>query len=149
MTTNDNLANRVVSLEEAIKQFKTSQSIGQGSNTLVKVGRFEDFSASKLSFKSVWWVTVKLTSDGVLSPIIMPRATVKFNGNVIEGAIIYDRYWVLSNHMNQTAFTNPYLTGFQIEDYDQNYAHQNGSIEITGDIYANCYGLLEISNGKD
>ena len=145
--TSDDLSNRLVSLEEGIKQFKTSQAIGQGSNKLIRVGRFEDFAASSLSFSSVWWLTVKFTSDGVLSPIIMPRATVKFNGNVIEGAIIYDRYWVLGNYMNQTAFTNPYLTGFQIEDYDTSYSHQNGNIVVTGDIYANCYGKLEITNG--
>lgn len=143
----DDLSKKLVSIEEGIKQFKTSQAIGQASNKLVRVGRFEDFAASSLTFTSLWWVTVKFTSDGVISPIVMPRATVKFNGSVIEGAIIYDRYWVLGNYINQTAFTNPYLTGFQIEDYDRDYTHQNGSIVITGDIYANCYGLLEITNG--
>lgn len=137
MSTNDNLDNRIVKLEETIKQLKTSQATGQSTSILIKIADI-DLSAS---VKTDAFFVFKFVANDVIGPLVMPRVKVYFNGNLIDGQIDYNRYNILSSWTDQTAFTNPYLTGFQI-GYDS-YTYRNGTLRVVGEVLANCYGVVK------
>ena len=67
-----------------------------------------------------------------------------FNGNNIIGWIDYNRYTVLSDRGNQTAFMNPYLTGFNLSPSpDDPYSSSRRTLRVQGTIYATCRGVIE------
>ena len=105
----DELANKIIQLQEEVNTLKTSQPIGTSSNILIPVYEIDE----TLSTTSSWVLNYKFRSEGVISPLIMPKITVlTFGGSNIIGWIDYNRYTILSDRGNQTAFMNPYLTGF-------------------------------------
>lgn len=133
----DNLDKRIVTLEETIKQMKTSQITGQSTAVLIKVADIDSSATVKTHASFIF----KFVANDVIGPLVMPRVKVYFNGNLIDGQIDYSRYNILGSWTDQTAFTNPYLTGFQI-GYDT-YTYRNGTLRIVGEVFANCYGVVK------
>ena len=142
MLKRDNeLANKIVQLQEEVNTLKTSQPIGTSSNILIPVYEIDE----TLSTTSSWVLNYKFRSEGVISPLIMPKITVlTFGGSNIIGWIDYNRYTTLSDRGNQTAFMNPYLTGFNLSPSpDDPYSSSRKTLRVQGTIYANCRGVIE------
>lgn len=137
----DELANKIIQLQEEVNTLKTSQSIGTSSNILIPVYEIDE----TLSTTSSWLLNYKFRSEGVISPLIMPKITVlTFGGSNIIGWIDYNRYTTLSDRGNQTAFMNPYLTGFNLSpNPDDPYSSSRKTLRVQGTIYANCRGVIE------
>lgn len=137
----DELANKIVQLQEEVNTLKTSQPIGTSSNILIPVYEIDE----TLSTTSSWVLNYKFRSEGVISPLIMPKITVlTFGGSNIIGWIDYNRYTTLSDRGNQTAFMNPYLTGFNLSPSpDDPYSSSRKTLRVQGTIYANCRGVIE------
>ena len=138
---NDELANKIIQLQEEVNTLKTSQPIGTSSNILIPVYEIDE----TLSTTSSWVLNYKFRSEGVISPLIMPKITVlTFGGSNIIGWIDYNRYTTLSDRGNQTAFMNPYLTGFNLSPSpDDPYSSSRKTLRVQGTIYANCRGVIE------
>ena len=138
---NDELANKIIQLQEEVNTLKTSQPIGTSSNILIPVYEIDE----TLSTTSSWLLNYKFRSEGVISPLIMPKITVlTFGGSNIIGWIDYNRYTTLSDRGNQTAFMNPYLTGFNLSPSpDDPYSSSRKTLRVQGTIYANCRGVIE------
>lgn len=142
MLKRDNeLANKIIQLQEEVNTLKTSQPIGTSSNILIPVYEIDE----TLSTTSSWLLNYKFRSEGVISPLIMPKITVlTFGGSNIIGWIDYNRYTTLSDRGNQTAFMNPYLTGFNLSPSpDDPYSSSRKTLRVQGTIYANCRGMIE------
>lgn len=142
MLKRDNeLANKIIQLQEEVNTLKTSQPIGTSSNILIPVYEIDE----TLSTTSSWVLNYKFRSEGVISPLIMPKITVlTFGGSNIIGWIDYNRYTTLSDRGNQTAFMNPYLTGFNLSPSpDDPYSSSRKTLRVQGTIYANCRGVIE------
>lgn len=137
----DELANKIIQLQEEVNTLKTSQPIGTSSNILIPVYEIDE----TLSTTSSWVLNYKFRSEGVISPLIMPKITVlTFDGSNIIGWIDYNRYTTLSDRGNQTAFMNPYLTGFNLSPSpDDPYSSSRNTLRVQGTIYANCRGVIE------
>ena len=137
----DELANKIIQLQEEVNTLKTSQPIGTSSNILIPVYEIDE----TLSTTSSWVLNYKFRSEGVISPLIMPKITVlTFGGSNIIGWIDYNRYTTLSDRGNQTAFMNPYLTGFNLSPSpDDPYSSSRKTLRVQGTIYANCRGVVE------
>lgn len=137
----DELANKIIQLQEEVNTLKTSQPIGTSSNILIPVYEINE----TLSTTSSWLLNYKFRSEGVISPLIMPKITVlTFGGSNIIGWIDYNRYTALSDRGNQTAFMNPYLTGFNLSPSpDDPYSSSRKTLRVQGTIYANCRGVIE------
>lgn len=137
----DELANKIIQLQEEVNTLKTSQPIGTSSNILIPVYEIDE----TLSTTSSWILNYKFRSEGVISPLIMPKITVlTFDGSNIIGWIDYNRYNTLSDRGNQTAFMNPYLTGFNLSPSpDDPYSSSRKTLRVQGTIYANCRGVIE------
>ena len=137
----DELANKIIQLQEEVNTLKTSQPIGTSSNILIPVYEINE----TLSTTSSWVLNYKFRSEGVISPLIMPKITVlTFGGSNIIGWIDYNRYTTLSDRGNQTAFMNPYLTGFNLSPSpDDPYSSSRKTLRVQGTIYANCRGVIE------
>lgn len=137
----DELANKIIQLQEEVNTLKTSQPIGTSSNILIPVYEIDE----TLSTTSSWILNYKFRSEGVISPLIMPKITVlTFGGSNIIGWIDYNRYTTLSDRGNQTAFMNPYLTGFNLSPSpDDPYSSSRKTLRVQGTIYANCRGVIE------
>lgn len=142
MLKRDNeLANKIIQLQEEVNTLKTSQPIGTSSNILIPVYEIDE----TLSTTSSWVLNYKFRSEDVISPLIMPKITVlTFGGSNIIGWIDYNRYTTLSDRGNQTAFMNPYLTGFNLSPSpDDPYSSSRKTLRVQGTIYANCRGVIE------
>lgn len=137
----DELANKIIQLQEEVNTLKTSQPIGTSSNILIPVYEIDE----TLSTTSSWVLNYKFRSEGVISPLIMPKITVlTFGGSNIIGWIDYNRYTTLSDRGNQTAFMNPYLTGFNLSPSpDDPNSSSRKTLRVQGTIYANCRGVIE------
>lgn len=137
----DELANKIIQLQEEVNTLKTSQPIGTSSNILIPVYEINE----TVSTTSSWLLNYKFRSEGVISPLIMPKITVlTFGGSNIIGWIDYNRYTTLSDRGNQTAFMNPYLTGFNLSPSpDDPYSSSRKTLRVQGTIYANCRGVIE------
>lgn len=137
----DELANKIIQLQEEVNTLKTSQPIGTSSNILIPVYEIDE----TLSTTSSWVLNYKFRSEGVISPLIMPKITVlTFGGSNIIGWIDYNRYTTLSDRGSQTAFMNPYLTGFNLSPSpDDPYSSSRKTLRVQGTIYANCRGVIE------
>lgn len=137
----DELANKIIQLQEEVNTLKTSQPIGTSSNILIPVYEIDE----TLSTTSSWLLNYKFRSEGVISPLIMPKITVlTFGGSNIIGWIDYNRYTTLSDRGNQTAFMNPYLTGFNLSPSpDDPYSSSRKTLRVKGTVYANCRGVIE------
>lgn len=137
----DELVNKIIQLQEEVNTLKTSQPIGTSSNILIPVYEIDE----TLSTTSSWVLNYKFRSEGVISPLIMPKITVlTFGGSNIIGWIDYNRYTTLSDRGNQTAFMNPYLTGFNLSPSpDDPYSSSRKTLRVQGTIYANCRGVIE------
>ena len=137
----DELANKIIQLQEEVNTLKTSQPIGTSSNILIPVYEIDE----TLSTTSSWVLNYKFRSEGIISPLIMPKITVlTFGGSNIIGWIDYNRYTTLSDRGNQTAFMNPYLTGFNLSPSpDDPYSSSRKTLRVQGTIYANCRGVIE------
>ena len=137
----DELANKIIQLQEEVNTLKTSQPIGTSSNILIPVYEIDE----TLSTTSSWVLNYKFRSEDVISPLIMPKITVlTFGGSNIIGWIDYNRYTTLSDRGNQTAFMNPYLTGFNLSPSpDDPYSSSRKTLRVQGTIYANCRGVIE------
>ena len=137
----DELANKIIQLQEEVNTLKTSQPIGTSSNILIPVYKIDE----TLSTTSSWLLNYKFRSEGVISPLIMPKITVlTFGDSNIIGWIDYNRYTTLSDRGNQTAFMNPYLTGFNLSPSpDDPYSSSRKTLRVQGTIYANCRGVIE------
>lgn len=137
----DELANKIIQLQEEVNTLKTSQPIGTSSNILIPVYEIDE----TLSTTSSWLLNYKFRSEGVISPLTMPKITVlTFGGSNIIGWIDYNRYTTLSDRGNQTAFMNPYLTGFNLSPSpDDPYSSSRKTLRVQGTIYANCRGVIE------
>lgn len=137
----DELANKIIQLQEEVNTLKTSQPIGTSSNILIPVYEIDE----TLSTTSSWVLNYKFRSEGVISPLIMPKITVlTFGGSNIIGWIDYNRYTTLADRGNQTAFMNPYLTGFNLSPSpDDPYSSSRKTLRVQGTIYANCRGVIE------
>ena len=137
----DELANKIIQLQEEVNTLKTSQPIGTSSNILIPIYEIDE----TLSTTSSWLLNYKFRSEGVISPLIMPKITVlTFGGSNIIGWIDYNRYITLSDRGNQTAFMNPYLTGFNLSPSpDDPYGSSRKTLRVQGTIYANCRGVIE------
>ena len=137
----DELVNKIIQLQEEVNTLKTSQPIGTSSNILVPVYEIDE----TVSTTSSWLLNYKFRSEGVISPLIMPKITVlTFGGSNIIGWIDYNRYTTLSDRGNQTAFMNPYLTGFNLSPSpDDPYSSSRKTLRVQGTIYANCRGVIE------
>lgn len=137
----DELVNKIIQLQEEVNTLKTSQPIGTSSNILIPVYEIDE----TLSTTSSWILNYKFRSEGVISPLIMPKITVlTFGGSNIIGWIDYNRYTTLSDRGNQTAFMNPYLTGFNLSPSpDDPYSSSRKTLRVQGTIYANCRGVIE------
>ena len=137
----DELANKIIQLQEEVNTLKTSQPIGTSSNILIPVYEIDE----TLSTTSSWVLNYKFRSEGVISPLIMPKiTTLTFGGSNIIGWIDYNRYTTLSDRGNQTAFMNPYLTGFNLSPSpDDPHSSSRKTLRVQGTIYANCRGVIE------
>ena len=135
---NADLASRIVSLEQGIKEIKTSQPIGSGSNILVPVkyvnyvfdyGGVNGFSRSYV-----------FTASDTYFPIIAPKLTATFNGSPTSvPAFTYDEYGIY--YPDCYSPSNPKQAIFELT-VNPGYPYTQGRYIVSGTIYANCYGML-------
>ena len=145
MIANDDLSDRLVDIEQSIKELKTSQAIGQSSIFLVKVADV-DLSKTYSGYFFPWFYA-EFRSNEKICPLIMPRLTLYLNGSKIAGVIDYNRY----NVLNQLSLSDPYLAAFDVRLPGDYIPPSSGTVRIVGQIYANCYGVMsrmELTNGQ-
>ena len=138
-TANDELSNRIVKIEQDIKELKTSQSIGQATAVLIKVSDI-DLTKSFTDYMTPW-LMIEFVSSDTISPLIMPKVKIYYNGSLASGYIDYNRYNVLGTYLDYTGFANPYMTGCSINPSVG--IVQSGTIRIVGEVFANCYGNIK------
>lgn len=143
------LANRIVSLEQEIKEMKTSQSVGSGSNILVPVKEvnyvFNYGGSGSNGFNRIY----VFEATSMFFPIIAPKLTATFNGsptNVPE--FTYDAYGIY--YPSCYSPSNPKQSIFELSIVPD-YPYTSGTYTVSGTIYANCYGTLRafLSDGSE
>lgn len=134
------LPEKIHQLEQDIIQFKASQDIGSSSSRIQKVATL-DYTGSSTGAK--YFVGV-FKSKNVVHPLIMPRMTIKANGQVVSGcgfnndtvsmlAQLYDKGTVNDNIFDE------YTTGFYLA-----VLNQSGTITLEGTLYSTCEGTFTL-----
>ena len=141
------MINKIVQLEESIKQFKASQLLGSSSARIIPV---YDADIS-ITVGIAGWVSFRYTTDRAVNPIVMPRLEVRVDGNLVkygsQDAVMlsYDDYDVAINFKESTGtwqLPDERMAGctLRILPYDINTSH---TVTIKGTIYAVAEGKVE------
>lgn len=139
---NNELAKRIITLQENIKTLKTSQKIGTGTGILIPVYTLNQ-SFTNLNNQTPS-VTLVFTSESTLRPIVTPYVTATHNGNLTDSLVIsYDYSSVIGNVPGYLP-SNPLQTLCNI--WVQSDYGISGSVNITGMIYANCRGTMTLAD---
>lgn len=139
---NNELAKRIITLQENIKTLKTSQKMGTGTGILIPVYTLNQ-SFTNLNNQTPS-VTLVFTSESTLRPIITPYVTATHNGNLTDSLVISYDYSSLITNVPGYSPSNPLQTLCNI--WVQSDYGINGSVNITGMIYANCRGTMTLAD---
>ena len=138
---NNELAKRIIALQENIKNLKTSQKMGTGTGILIPVYTLNQ-SFTNLNNQTPT-VTLVFTSESTLRPIVTPYVTATHNGSLTDSLVIsYDYPSVIANVPGYSP-GNPLQTLCNI--WVQSDYGISGSVNITGMIYANCRGTITLA----
>lgn len=151
-----NLANRIVMLEEQLKQYNTSQPIGQGSNQRRLVGSFSIFDNTVTSLS----LDIVFLSDGLIYPLLMVEADMYINGVKKSASLNFDRRSALDHVATKSQFSNLFLSpnnplanGLTMQaSVTQLFPSSEWNaknFEIRGNIYANTTGVCHWVYGSD
>ena len=139
---NNELAKRIITLQENIKTLKTSQKMGTGTGILIPVYTLNQ-SFTNLNNQTPS-VTLVFTSENTLRPIITPYVTATHNGNLTDSLVISYDYSSLITNVPGYPPSNPLQTLCNI--WVQSDYGISGSVNITGMIYANCRGTMTLAD---
>ena len=139
---NNELAKRIITLQENIKTLKTSQKMGTGTGILIPVYTLNQ-SFTNLNNQTPS-VTLVFTSESTLRPIITPYVTATHNGNLTDSLVISYDYSSLITNVSGYPPSNPLQTLCNI--WVQSDYGISGSVNITGMIYANCRGTMTLAD---
>lgn len=144
---NMDLADRIVALEQEIKELKTSQSVGSGSNILIPVKNVNYvFNYDGVQgFNRIY--VFEATSR--FFPIVAPKLTATFNGSPTSvPEFTYDAYGIY--YPSYYSPSNPKQSIFELT-VNPDYPYTPGTYTVSGVIYANCYGTLRafLSDGSE
>lgn len=138
---NNELAKRIITLQENIKTLKTSQKMGTGTGILIPVYTLNQ-SFTNLNNQTPT-VTLVFTSESTLRPIVTPYVTATHNGNLTDSLVVSYDYSSVNTNVPGYSPNNPLQTLCNIwikSDYGI-----SGSVNITGMIYANCRGTMVLA----
>lgn len=138
---NNELAKRIITLQENIKTLKTSQKMGTGTGILIPVYTLNQ-SFTNLNYQTPT-VTLVFTSENTLRPIVTPYVTATHNGNLTDSLVVSYDYSSVNTNVPGYSPNNPLQTLCNIwirSDYGI-----SGSVNITGMIYANCRGTMTLA----
>lgn len=138
---NNELAKRIITLQENIKTLKTSQKMGTGTGILIPVYTLNQ-SFTNLNYQTPT-VTLVFTSENTLRPIVTPYVTATHNGSLTDSLVVSYDYPSVNTNVPGYSPNNPLQTLCNIwvkSDYGI-----SGSVNITGMIYANCRGTMTLA----
>lgn len=138
---NNELAKRIITLQENIKTLKTSQKMGTGTGILIPVYTLNQ-SFTNLNNQTPT-VTLVFTSESTLRPIVTPYVAATHNGNLTDSLVVSYDYSSVNTNVPGYSPSNPLQTLCNIwikSDYGI-----SGSVNITGIIYANCRGTMTLA----
>lgn len=138
---NNELAKRIITLQENIKTLKTSQKMGTGTGILIPVYTLNQ-SFTNLNNQTPT-VTLVFTSESTLRPIVTPYVTATHNGSLTDSLVVSYDYPSVNTNVPGYSPNNPLQTLCNIwvkSDYGI-----SGSVNITGMIYANCRGTMTLA----
>ena len=138
---NNELAKRIITLQENIKTLKTSQKMGTGTGILIPVYTLNQ-SFTNLNYQTPT-VTLVFTSENTLRPIVTPYVTATHNGSLTDSLVVSYDYSSVNTNVPGYSPNNPLQTLCNIwvkSDYGI-----SGSVNITGMIYANCRGTMTLA----
>lgn len=138
---NNELAKRIITLQENIKTLKTSQKMGTGTGILIPVYTLNQ-SFTNLNYQTPT-VTLVFTSESTLRPIVTPYVTATHNGSLTDSLVVSYDYSSVNTNVPGYSPNNPLQTLCNIwirSDYGI-----SGSVNITGMIYANCRGTMTLA----
>lgn len=138
---NDELSRKIVTLEENIKTLKTSQKLGTGTGILIPVFTLNE-SFSGLYYQTPTIILV-FTSENTLRPIVTPYLSATHNGSSTDALVVSYDYASVKLDVPGYSPSNPLQTICNIwikSDYGI-----NGTVNMTGMIYANCRGVMTMA----
>lgn len=138
---NNELAKRIITLQENIKNLKTSQKMGTGTGILIPVYTLNQ-SFTNLNNQTPT-VTLVFTSESTLRPIVTPYVTATHNGSLTDSLVISYDYSSVNTNVPGYSPGNPLQTLCNI--WVQSDYGISGSVNITGMIYANCRGTMTLA----
>ena len=141
------MLDKIVSLEEQVKQFKTSQLLGSSSARIIPI--YEVDISETIGIAA--WLSWRFTTDKVINPIIMPRIEVRIDGNLVTydsqdmALLYYDDYYAAINFKESTGtwkLPDEYMTSFSLRvmPYNLNVSH---TLTIVGTVYGVAEGKME------
>lgn len=138
---NDELAKKIITLQENIKTLKTSQKMGTGTGILIPVYTLNQ-SFTNLNYQHPT-VTLVFTSENTLRPIVTPYVTATHNGSLTDSLVVSYDYSSVGTDVPGYSPNNPLQTLCNI--WIQSEYGISGSANITGMIYANCRGIMTLA----
>ena len=139
---NNELAKRIITLQENIKTLKTSQKMGTGTGILIPVYTLNQ-SFTNLNNQTPT-VTLVFTSESTLRPIVTPYVTATHNGNLTDSLVVSYDYSSVNTNVPGYSPNSPLQTLCNI--WVQSDYGISGSVNITGMIYANCRGTMTLAD---
>lgn len=136
---------QIVNIQQELKMLKTSQTVGQSSSVLVKVGSINESITLSSSVGGYFYIVWKFTATDSICPLITPKIKVYIGSSTTETPVQvqYDRGEVLSTWKDYVGFTDPKVTAFGISPTWETQSSFDGkTFRVVGDVYANCYGVL-------
>lgn len=138
---NNELAKRIITLQENIKTLKTSQKMGTGTGILIPVYTLNQ-SFTNLNNQTPT-VTLVFTSESTLRPIVTPYVTATHNGSLTDSLVVSYDYPSVNTNVPGYSPSNPLQALCNI--WVQSDYGISGSVNITGMIYANCRGTMTLA----
>lgn len=138
---NNELAKRIITLQENIKTLKTSQKMGTGTGILIPVYTLNQ-SFTNLNNQTPT-VTLVFTSESTLRPIVTPYVTATHNGSLTDSLVVSYDYPSVNTNVPGYSPSNPLQALCNI--WVQSDYGISGSVNITGMIYANCRGMMTLA----
>ena len=138
---NNELAKRIITLQENIKTLKTSQKMGTGTGILIPVYTLNQ-SFTTLNYQTPT-VTLVFTSESTLRPIVTPYVTATHNGSLTDSLVVSYDYSSVNTNVPEYSPNNPLQTLCNI--WVQSDYGISGSVNITGMVYANCRGTMALA----
>ena len=142
------MINKIVQLEEQIKQFKTSQLLGSSSARIIPIYEIDMSATIGLAA----WLSWRFTTDKAINPIIMPRLEVRLDGNLVDYnsndyvALFYDDYYAAINFRDATGtwkLPDEHMTSFSLRIMPYDWSVPSHTLTIKGTVYGVAEGKME------